>query len=132
MNNCNAGIDHLTLGPDGKLYICPAFYYKKMEYNIDKLFNDSLSLTNILKLENSPICLNCDAFQCKRCPFLNYYFSNEFNIPGRDQCHISHIEREVSQYFQRELQKRDLIDSPGLYTIPDLPYNDPFIISKRW
>ena len=26
MNNCNAGYESITLAPDGKFYICPAFY----------------------------------------------------------------------------------------------------------
>lgn len=29
MNNCNAGNNTITIAPDGKFYICPAFYYAK-------------------------------------------------------------------------------------------------------
>ena len=28
MNNCNAGWKNITLAPDGRFYICPAFYYE--------------------------------------------------------------------------------------------------------
>ena len=27
MNNCNAGWENITLAPDGKFYVCPAFYH---------------------------------------------------------------------------------------------------------
>ena len=26
-NNCKAGIDHITIAPNGKFYTCPGFYY---------------------------------------------------------------------------------------------------------
>ena len=29
MNNCNAGHESITLAPDGKFYVCPAFYLNK-------------------------------------------------------------------------------------------------------
>ena len=28
MNNCGAGDSNLTLAPNGKFYLCPAFYYE--------------------------------------------------------------------------------------------------------
>ena len=28
MNNCNAGVDHITLAPDGLFYICPACIFR--------------------------------------------------------------------------------------------------------
>lgn len=29
MNNCNAGVENITLAPNGKFYVCPAFYLSK-------------------------------------------------------------------------------------------------------
>ena len=28
MNNCNAGVENITLAPNGQFYVCPAFYYE--------------------------------------------------------------------------------------------------------
>ena len=35
MHNCEAGVNNITLAPNGKFYICPAFYY----YEQTKVFN---------------------------------------------------------------------------------------------
>ena len=90
MNNCNAGIEHVTLGPDGKLYLCPAFYYKNQPLEQEEL-NISDKLALLLKIENAPICNHCDAYQCRRCFLLNIQQTGELNIPGEKQCVISHI-----------------------------------------
>lgn len=71
MNNCNAGYESITLAPDGKFYICPAFYFNG-EQCIGELDN-GLDIRNpqLYKINYAPICRQCDAFQCKRCIWLN-------------------------------------------------------------
>lgn len=44
MNNCNAGVESITLSPDGKFYICPAFYYDGL--NAVGNPNDGLDIPN--------------------------------------------------------------------------------------
>ena len=44
MNNCNAGCNNITLAPDGRFYICPAFYYSeedKETFCVGDLQNDT-------------------------------------------------------------------------------------------
>lgn len=124
MNNCNAGIDSITLAPNGNFYVCPAFYFSK-----DKAcgnIKDGVNIPNqrLLAIENAPICRLCDALHCRRCVHLNKSLTNEVNTPSHQQCLMSHIERRVSKKLL------DSIRSFGLYApdvdIPQLDYNDPF------
>ena len=124
MNNCNAGIESITVAPDGNFYICPAFYLSKNKAcgNI----KDGVAIPNqrLLAIENAPICRLCDAFHCRRCVHLNKSLTNEVNTPSRQQCIMSHIERRASKILL------DSIRSFGQYApdvdIPQLDYNDPF------
>ena len=131
MNNCNAGIEHLTLGPDGKVYLCPAFYFSDQPLATDNL-NVPSEWLRLLKIENAPICQHCDAYHCQRCFFQNLKSTKEINVPGEKQCVISHIEREVSRQLQETLVEKGLIPFPNRYKITLLNYLDPFEISKVW
>lgn len=124
MNNCNAGEESITLAPDGKFYICPAFYLSKSLSVGDPVGGVHIPNQQLLRLEYAPICRICDAFQCRRCVWLNRKLTNEMNTPGHEQCLMSHIERQVS---------KSLLDRMRLYgefapeiRIPDLDYLDPF------
>ena len=104
MNNCNAGLESITLAPDGNFYVCPAFYYEgKPVGNIDT----GLCIKNpqLYKIENAPICSLCDAYQCKRCIWLNKRTTFEVNTPSHEQCVISHIERNASRGLLMRLKK---------------------------
>lgn len=125
MNNCNAGYESITLAPDGKLYICPAFYL-----NGDKSIgdiDDGLNIKNpqLYKLDHAPICRECDAFQCKRCIWLNKRMCSEVNTPSHQQCVMAHVERIASKKLLEELRKIDGTFVPDT-DIPDLEYLDPF------
>ena len=52
MNNCNAGIDSITLAPDGNLYLCPGFYYDG-EDSVGNL-DDGINIKNqqLLRLDH--------------------------------------------------------------------------------
>jgi len=131
MNNCNAVLDHITLGPDGKLYLCPAFYYINRPLNQDDLETPE-EFKQLLKLENAPICEKCDAYHCQRCYYRNLLLTVELNIPGHNQCTVSHIEREVSGLLQKKLFGDKLIPFPNRNLIVDLNYRDPFVVTKVW
>jgi CXXX repeat peptide maturase len=129
MNNCDAGEKHLTFGPDGKFYLCPAFYYIERSVG-DIATGIKIQDKHLLKLENAPICRNCDAYQCRRCFFENWQRTYETNVPGKNQCIVSHIEREVSRQLQEELIELGILQKL-MKKIPELDYYDPFeIITK--
>ena len=100
MNNCNAGDTSITLAPNGKLYICPAFYYEDMGDSVGDVFN-GLEIPNqhLYKLRFAPICRHCDAYQCKRCVWLNRKRTLEVNTPSHEQCVAAHLERNASRSF---------------------------------
>lgn len=124
MNNCNAGYNTITIAPDGQFYICPAFYYAS-EPAIGNL-DDGLMIKNsqLYKLEYAPLCRECDAFQCKRCIFLNKYLTREVNIPSKEQCVMAHIERNASRLLLLGL--REHTDYMPEVNIKELLYLDPF------
>lgn len=105
MGNCQAGVDNLSLAPDGNLYICPAFYYSEKLGTVLGSFTSGFEIKDqyLLERENAPICLECDAFQCKRCVYQNKLGTTEFNTPTAMQCKISHLEREKSYQLQQKL-----------------------------
>lgn len=104
MNNCDAGDKSITLAPDGKFYICPAFYQDNADTPIRKKLiigslKEGVDIKNssLYRIDHAPLCRICDAFQCKRCIWLNYKTTYEVNTPSHEQCVIAHLERKVSR-----------------------------------
>jgi len=140
MNNCNAGWENITLAPDGKFYVCPAFYLASDEedyglgrskFSIGNL-NDGLDIKNPLlyKLSHAPICRNCDAYQCKRCVWLNRKMTYEVNTPSHEQCVVAHLERNASRELLHNIRKHGEF-LPNV-AIDEIEYLDPLDIKKEW
>jgi CXXX repeat peptide maturase len=131
MNNCNAGINHVTYAPNGRFYICPGFYYSNPQNDIGSMETVFEFLHNkFLRIENAPICSVCDAFQCKRCVYLNKITTNELNTPSRQQCVLSHMERNSSRSLFRQLRK-SVLNHDEFSDIPELDYLDPLEILQE-
>ena len=133
MHNCNAGIKHITYGPNGKFYLCPGFYHNEIESDIGDLKNGIIVKNQqLLTLNKAPICLECDAYQCKRCIYLNKKITREINTPSHAQCVLSHLERLSSKYLLDILNPYD-INTKNEKIIPSLNYMDPLdkILNKR-
>ena len=130
MNNCNAGCESITLAPDGNFYVCPAFYYEQ-DFSIGSLA-EGLDIKNpqLYKLSYAPICRHCDAYQCRRCVWLNKKTTLEVNTPSHEQCVVAHLERNAS----RELLKRgrELGEFLQEKEIKEIDYLDPFEKRKEW
>jgi CXXX repeat modification system protein len=124
MKNCEAGSDHLTVGPDGGLYLCPGFLYDDPGRPVGSL-SEGARIPNpeLLGLDHAPLCRSCDAFHCKRCIYLNKKLTCEVNTPSRQQCLASHLEREASGRLLALL--RDLPPFADMRAIPPLDYADP-------
>lgn len=126
MNNCNAGEESITLAPDGKFYVCPAFYFEgKDGYSIGDI-ESGLDIKNkqLYRLDHAPICRICDAFQCRRCVWLNRKLTLEVNTPSHEQCVMAHLERNASRKLLDEIRK--LGQFMPEKEIPQLDYLDPF------
>jgi CXXX repeat peptide maturase len=131
MNNCGAGIEHLTVAPDGRYYLCPAFYHEGSEHSLGA-FGETPRLENsrLLELDYAPICRNCDAYHCKRCIYLNRKLTGEVNTPSRQQCRIAHLERDQSRQLLATLPSA-IDGSEKIVPIPELDYSDPFEMLTR-
>ena len=130
MNNCNAGDEVVTLAPDGKFYICPAFY---LHGNTpDGNLKEGLKIRNqqLFKLSQAPICRKCDAYQCKRCVWLNKMLTLEINTPGKEQCVVSHLERNESRRLLAKIREHGVF-MPEI-EIKEIDYLDPFEIVNHW
>ncbi len=124
MNNCNAGHETIALAPDGRFYPCPAFYDSGEEDCSIGDLDLGLDIRNpqLYRLDHAPICRRCDAWQCRRCAWLNRRLTLEVNTPGRQQCLMAHVERNAS---------RSLLPLFSEASLPKITYLDPFEISKN-
>lgn len=146
MNNCNAGWESITLAPDGKFYVCPAFYHApkidgkessigeecEKGYSIGDL-DSGLDIKNpqLYRLDYAKLCRNCDAFQCKRCIWLNRKTTCEVNTPSHEQCVVAHLERNASRLLLNNIRKHGRF-IPEKKEINEINYLDPFEINEQW
>lgn len=132
MNNCGAGDTTITLAPDGMFYICPAFYYESMGDSVGDV-HGGLNIPNkqLYKLEYAPICRHCDAYQCKRCVWLNRKMTHEINTPSQEQCVAAHIERNTSRQLLQNIRRHGEF-LPEIGEIKEIDYLDPFNNREKW
>ena len=131
MNNCGAGDTSITLAPNGKFYICPAFYYDDGDGSVGDL-EHGLNIKNrqLYKLEYAPICRRCDAWQCKRCVWLNRKTTLEVNTPSHEQCILGHIERNTSRELLQNIRRHGTFMPDA--EINEIDYLDPFDKKDEW
>jgi uncharacterized protein len=111
MCNCNAGVDSFTLAPNGKFYICPAFYFEDPDDDIGDTENGiRIKNSYLMDIKSAECCLICDAYHCKRCKYLNNKYTGEIHIPSKNQCLTSHIERNATRILQQRLIEKGYID----------------------
>ncbi|MBP5542193.1 MAG: CXXX repeat peptide maturase [Bacteroidales bacterium] len=126
-NHCNAGVENITLAPNGKYYLCPAFYYSNPDDSIDPQI---IKNQQLLRLDHAPLCRHCDAYQCRRCVWLNRKTTCEVNTPSHEQCVVAHAERNAARRLL------DSIRAAGEFMpeveIKEINYTDPFEIRKEW
>lgn len=120
---CNAGLDHVTVGVDGDLHICPGFA-RDGAPAVGTIGNEpDIPNKELLTLERAPICSVCDAFQCRRCVYLNQRCTLEVNTPPSQVCRTAHREREAARTMLDDLHARDMLTN--LDPIEPIWYDDP-------
>ena len=126
MNNCNAGVSNVTLAPNGRFYLCPAYYYDNEEDSVGDLKKE-LDVKNqqLLRLDYAPLCRQCDAYQCKRCVWQNQRLTLDANTPSHQQCVMAHVERNASRQLLAKL-KDNGVTLRGSHEIEEIDYLDPF------
>ncbi len=144
MHNCDAGVGNITLAPNGKFYLCPAFYYDE-QMGISNRMNhvtkesirsvgdleNGLDIPNqqLLKLDHAPLCRICDAYHCHRCIWLNQKLTWDANTPSHQQCIMAHLERNASRNLQKKLQAEGFQVNEE---IKEITYLDPFEVREQW
>lgn len=144
MHNCEAGVGNITIAPNGKFYLCPAFYYdeqlgisNRMNYKTKDAsrsvgdLEQGIDIPNkqLLQLDHAPLCRICDAYHCNRCIWLNQKLTWDNNTPSHQQCVISHLERNASRDLQIKMQE---IDYRFETEIKEINYLDPFDVKEEW
>ncbi len=126
-NHCNAGVENITLAPNGKYYICPAFYYSNPEDSIDP---QAIPNQQLLRLDHAPLCRHCDAYHCRRCVWMNRKTTLEVNTPSHEQCIVAHTERNAARRLLEAIRKEATF-MPEM-EIKEIDYLDPFEVKKEW
>lgn len=132
MNNCDAGWKSLTLAPNGKFYVCPALYIENEADSTGNL-TDGPDVKNpqLYRLDHAPLCRCCDAYQCKRCVWLNRGTTLEVNTPGHEQCVTAHLERNASRLLLQDIRRHgEFLPEQG--EIKEISYLDPFEVREEW
>lgn len=132
MNNCGAGDTSVTLAPDGKFYVCPVFYLSADGYTIGDMVNGlEIKNSQLYRLDHAPLCRRCDAWQCKRCIWMNRKTTLEVNTPSHEQCVVAHLERNASRKLLIDIRKHGKFMS-GSEDIKEIDYLDPFDVKEEW
>lgn len=126
-NHCNAGVENITLAPNGRFYLCPAFYYTNSEDSVDPA---DIPNAQLLRLDHAPLCRRCDAFHCRRCLWLNQRTTLEVNTPGRQQCIVAHTERNASRRLLAAIRSKASF-MPEVDINP-IDYIDPFDVKNEF
>ena len=144
MHNCEAGIGNITIAPNGKFYLCPAFYYdeqmgisNRMNYRTKDASRSVGDIENGLKIPNkqllelghAPLCRICDAYHCNRCIWLNQKLTWDNNTPSRQQCIISHLERNAARDLQLQLKEAGY---QVTNEIKEITYLDPSEVKEEF
>lgn len=132
MNNCGAGDSALTLSPDGRFYVCPAFCAEG-EAECAGSLTDGPDVRNaqLYRLDHAPLCRKCDAWQCRRCVWMNRRTTLEVNTPGHEQCVVAHLERNASRELLTAVRKHGSF-LPDRDEIEEIDYLDPFEVKEEW
>ena len=145
MHNCEAGVSNITLAPNGKFYLCPAFYYDEQTKVFNQMNHHQPSSDNsvgdlergldipnpqLLQIDHAPLCRNCDAYQCRRCIWLNRKLTWDNNTPSHQQCVMAHLERNASRDLLNDIRKVGEF-MPNI-DIKEIDYLDPFEVRKEF
>lgn len=126
-NHCNAGVENITLAPNGKFYLCPAFYYSDTNDCIDP---QDIKNQQLFRLDHAPLCRHCDAYHCRRCVWLNRKTTLEVNTPSHEQCIVAHTERNAARRLLASI--REGADFMPEVEIKEINYLDPIDVRKEW
>lgn len=137
MRNCDAGVAHLTVAPDGTCHTCPGFLSdgEAAIGAFDAKRGVVARPPANIALERGPLCTRCDAWHCKRCVYLSRKLTLEYNVPSEQQCLTAHAERETTRLLLRRLGNMEPFRR--MPRLAELNYRDPlelieFPLTEGW
>ena len=102
-HNCKAGVSDVTLGPDGRYYICPAFYFDvslRDKYCLGDLKKGfSQKFKKYCDIKMCKACKDCSIYSCNKCIYQSVKMTEELGIPGYLLCKKSEVEKQISKQF---------------------------------
>jgi len=129
--DCTAGVHSLALAPNGRFYICPAFYHHDPEASVGSLAEgvDQTAL-EMCRRHRAPLCIDCVAYHCKRCLFDNQRRTWQLNVPSRMQCVVTNTELTLSAWLRQELEQAGYKFRGEPISVPE--HLDPIEATSRW
>lgn len=118
---CSAGENSITYAPDGKFYVCPAFFSENEESVGSIIDGIEIKNNNLLFTKMNPLCSSCNNYHCENCRMINKTFTNEVNVSPSFQCLKASVERK--QGFKLQTLLEDHIEN--FHTINDTEIVDP-------
>ena len=112
VDGCGCGVKTFAVMPNGKLYVCPAFYFEDPNLSVGDLDNGiTFNYKDEFDVKNFLDCNICKNYNCKRCVYLNKKMTNEYTIPPEIQCTVSKIETEIGEELKKQLaiKAKDLL-----------------------
>lgn len=128
-DNCQAGENTFVLSPAGKIYTCCAEYLINEHSFIGDIKEGIIKEygARLHKIENSNLCRNCDAYQCKNCVYINRKNTKEYNVSPSFQCRKSHIERAISLELKNRIEDCEVISAKSNFDIKTNDFLDPIV-----
>jgi len=122
-DHCGAGDKSITLAPNEKFYICPAFYMENTQNTVGDLDKGkNIPNEQLYSFKFAPLCNACDTYQCENCVYKNKKYTNEVNVSPSFQCKKSHTERAISLQLQTALEKEVSLT----HYMENVEYSDPY------
>jgi len=88
---CPAGAGFVVIGPDSRIYPCPAFYYAGWKYSIESISDITSGFADINW--NLRQCSICGSIKCPGCPFLE-----SSQLTGREKiCRVYEAENRATE-----------------------------------
>lgn len=123
-DNCKAGVDNFTYAPDGKFYVCPA-YYSEGKYSVGSIDGEiNVRNQHLFTDDYAPLCKTCDVYNCENCKFQNQMVTGEVNVSPSYQCKKSHLERKYAHMLQEKLKEKIYVT----HQLNSINYDDPYVI----
>jgi CXXX repeat peptide maturase len=102
---CEAGVNNITLAPDGYVYPCQAFYFsgEGRLSNIDDFSRDKCQDVLLLTM-----CQKCGANNCRKCGYLNGRCTDEPVVPFELHCVKTNLDQSASCNLLKKIKQAQL------------------------